>query len=86
MQAGPQDRLTSSVPVSVSEYHALASRHVPVRFIGIPGAHHMPQDPVHRELYYRAIEDWVVAHMQPSNRAGSAAGTVARADTQRSVH
>jgi hypothetical protein len=57
-----------------------------VRFIGIPGAHHMPQDPVHRELYYRAIEDWVVAHMQPSNLAGSAAGAVARADTRRSVH
>ena len=57
---------------SFALYHALASRHVPVRFIGIPGAHHMPQDPVHRELYYRAIEDWVVARMQPSNRVGSA--------------
>ncbi|WP_297901318.1 hypothetical protein, partial [Metallibacterium sp.] len=71
---------------SFALYHALASRHVPVRFIGIPGAHHMPQDPVHRELYYRAIEDWVVANMQPSNRAGLPAAAVARADTRRSAH
>ncbi|MDE3141864.1 MAG: S9 family peptidase [Pseudomonadota bacterium] len=81
---------TADITVPITEsfalYHALASRHVPVRFIGIPGAHHMPQDPVHRELYYRAIYDWGVAHMQPSNRAGAGAGAVARADTRRSVH
>ena len=49
----------TTVPIteSFALYHALASRHVPVRFIGIPGAFHSPQDPVHRELYYRAIED-----------------------------
>ncbi len=56
----------TTVPIteSFALYHALASRHVPVRFIGIPGAFHSPQDPVHRELYYRAIEDWVVAHLR----------------------
>jgi dipeptidyl aminopeptidase/acylaminoacyl peptidase len=54
------------VPIteSFALYHALASRHVPVKFIGIPGAHHLPQDPVHRELYYQAIEKWVVKHLQ----------------------
>ncbi|NNM99943.1 MAG: S9 family peptidase [Candidatus Eremiobacteraeota bacterium] len=58
---------TADITVPITEsfalYHALASRHVPVRFIGIPGAHHTPQDPVHLELYYRAILQWVVAHM-----------------------
>jgi dipeptidyl aminopeptidase/acylaminoacyl peptidase len=38
---------------------------MPVRFIGIPDAHHSPQDPVHRELYYRAIDEWVAAHLGP---------------------
>ncbi len=54
------------VPIteSFALYHALASRHVPVEFIGIPGAHHMPQDPVHRELYYRAIDRWVQSHLR----------------------
>ncbi|WP_297927915.1 hypothetical protein, partial [Metallibacterium sp.] len=65
---------TADITVPITEsfalYHALASRHVPVRFIGIPGAHHMPQDPVHRELYYRAIEDWVVGRMLPSPQHG----------------
>ncbi len=78
---------TADITVPITEsfalYHALASRHVPVRFIGIPGAHHMPQDPVHRELYYRAIEDWVVAHMQPSQHAGSPTAAVAKADPRR---
>lgn len=54
---------TADVVVPITEsfalYHALASRHVPVKFIGIPGAHHTPQDPVHLELYYQAIEQWV---------------------------
>ena len=58
---------TADITVPITEsfalYHALASRHIPVRFVGIPGAHHSPQDPVHRELYYRAIVRWVVAHM-----------------------
>lgn len=55
----------TTVPIteSFALYHALGSRHVPVKFIGIPGAHHSPQDPVHRELYYQAIEQWVVAHL-----------------------
>jgi dipeptidyl aminopeptidase/acylaminoacyl peptidase len=53
------------VPIteSFALYHALASRHVPVKFIAIAGAHHSPQDPVDRELYYRAIDVWVQAHL-----------------------
>lgn len=58
---------TADVTVPITEsfalYHALASRHVPVKFIGIPGAHHTPQDPVHLELFYKAINDWVVKHL-----------------------
>jgi dipeptidyl aminopeptidase/acylaminoacyl peptidase len=58
---------TADVTVPITEsfalYHALASRHVPVKFIGIPGGHHSPQDPVHRELYYEAINTWVVDHL-----------------------
>ncbi|MGH8291385.1 MAG: S9 family peptidase [Steroidobacteraceae bacterium] len=58
---------TDDTVVPISEafalYHALASRRIPVKFIGIPGAHHSPQDPVHRELYYRAIDQWIDAHL-----------------------
>ncbi len=58
---------TADVTVPITEsfalYHALASRHVPVKFIGIPGGHHSPQDPVHRELYYGAFNQWVVQHL-----------------------
>lgn len=58
---------TADITVPITEsfalYHALASRNVPVEFLGIPGAHHSPQDPVHRELYYGAIEAWVVQHL-----------------------
>jgi dipeptidyl aminopeptidase/acylaminoacyl peptidase len=58
---------TDDVTVPISEsfalYHALSSRGIPVKFIGIPGAHHSPQDPVHRELYYRAIDEWVAARL-----------------------
>lgn len=59
---------TADVSVPITEsfalYHALTSRHVPVEFIGIPGGFHSPQDPVHRELYYRAIDDWVTARLR----------------------
>ncbi|HET8551504.1 MAG TPA: S9 family peptidase [Gammaproteobacteria bacterium] len=59
---------TADITVPITEsfalYHALENRHVPVKFIGIPGAHHTPQDPVHLELYYQAIEKWVVGHMK----------------------
>lgn len=57
----------TAVPIteSFTLYHALVSRHIPVRFIGIPGAHHFPQDPMHRELYYRAIIDWVAGYLGP---------------------
>ncbi|MGH8280527.1 MAG: prolyl oligopeptidase family serine peptidase [Gammaproteobacteria bacterium] len=53
------------VPIteSFALYHALASRHVPVKFIGIPRAHHLPQFPVERELYYAALEHWVVKYL-----------------------
>jgi dipeptidyl aminopeptidase/acylaminoacyl peptidase len=70
---------TADVVVPITEsfalYHALASRRIPVKFIGIPGAHHSPQDPVHRELYYGAIEKWVVEHLgtRHSQRTDSAA-------------
>ncbi|MGH8112972.1 MAG: prolyl oligopeptidase family serine peptidase [Rhodanobacteraceae bacterium] len=57
------DDVTVPITESFALYHALASRNVPVEFIGIPGAHHSPQDPVHRELYYGAIEKWVARHM-----------------------
>ena len=62
--SGTDDK-TVPITESFALYHALASRHVPVKFIGIPGAHHSPQDPVHRELYYGAIVDWVAAHLGP---------------------
>lgn len=58
---------TADVTVPITEsfalYHALASRHIPVRFLGIPGAYHTPQDPVQLELFYRAIDDWVVKYL-----------------------
>jgi dipeptidyl aminopeptidase/acylaminoacyl peptidase len=57
------DDVTVPITESFALYHALASRHVPVKFIGVPGAHHSPQDPVHRELYYAAIEQWVVKYL-----------------------
>ncbi len=57
------DDVTVPIVESFGLYHALASRNVPVKFIGIPGAHHSPQDPVHRELYYRAINRWVVKYL-----------------------
>jgi dipeptidyl aminopeptidase/acylaminoacyl peptidase len=55
----------TTVPIteSFALYHALSSRGIPVKFIGIPGAHHSPQDPVHTELYYRAIAQWVAAQL-----------------------
>jgi dipeptidyl aminopeptidase/acylaminoacyl peptidase len=58
---------TADITVPIAEsfalYHALSTRHVPVRFIGIPGAPHSPHDPVHRERYYRAIDKWVVKYL-----------------------
>ncbi len=57
------DDTTVPITESFALYHALSSRHIPVRFIAIPGAHHSPQDPVHRELYYRAIDEWVAARL-----------------------
>ncbi|MGH8318217.1 MAG: prolyl oligopeptidase family serine peptidase [Steroidobacteraceae bacterium] len=57
------DDVTVPITESFALYHALSSRGIPVKFIGIPGAHHSPQDPVHRELYYRAIDEWVAAQL-----------------------
>ena len=57
------DDTTVPITESFALYHALSSRHIPVKFIGIPGAHHSPQDPVHRELYYQAIDEWVAAQL-----------------------
>jgi dipeptidyl aminopeptidase/acylaminoacyl peptidase len=57
------DDTTVPITESFGLYHALSSRGIPVKFIGIPGAHHSPQDPVHRELYYRAIDRWVAARL-----------------------
>ncbi|HEV2444220.1 MAG TPA: S9 family peptidase [Steroidobacteraceae bacterium] len=57
------DDTTVPITESFALYHALSSRGIPVKFIGIPGAHHSPQDPVHQELYYRAIDDWVAAQL-----------------------
>jgi dipeptidyl aminopeptidase/acylaminoacyl peptidase len=57
------DDTTVPITESFALYHSLASRHVPVKFLGIPGADHFPQDPVHRELFYRAIFDWVAEHL-----------------------
>ncbi len=57
------DDVTVPITESLALYHALASRHVPVKFIGIPGAYHMPQDPVHRALFYRAMVRWVTHYL-----------------------
>jgi dipeptidyl aminopeptidase/acylaminoacyl peptidase len=57
------DDTTVPITESFALYHALSSRGIPVKFIGIPGAHHSPQDPVHRELYYRAVDEWVAAQL-----------------------
>ncbi|MGB9429170.1 MAG: S9 family peptidase [Gammaproteobacteria bacterium] len=62
------DDTTVPITESFALYHALSSRNAPVKFIGIPGAHHSPQDPVHRELYYQAISKWVVKYLGPDEQ------------------
>jgi dipeptidyl aminopeptidase/acylaminoacyl peptidase len=57
------DDTTVPITESFALYHALSSRGILVKFIGIPGAHHSPQDPVHRELYYQAVDEWVAAQL-----------------------
>lgn len=54
-----------TVPISESFelYHALHDRGIPVRFVGIPGAHHSPHKPEQVDRYYATILDWVTAHM-----------------------
>ncbi len=56
--------VTVPITQSFALYHALSDRHVPVEFIGIPGGPHTPHDPVHLELYYRAIDDWVATRLR----------------------
>jgi dipeptidyl aminopeptidase/acylaminoacyl peptidase len=53
-----------TVPITESYrlYHALKDRHVPVRFVAVPGAHHMPSDPVRYERFWEITEDWILAH------------------------
>ncbi len=55
-----------TVPITESYelYHALKDNHVPVRFVGIPGAHHFPADPVRIERLYQILYGWVVDHMK----------------------
>jgi dipeptidyl aminopeptidase/acylaminoacyl peptidase len=67
------DDTTVPITESFALYHALSSRGIAVKFIGIPGAHHSPQDPVHRELYYRAIDEWVAAHLAPPGTGAASA-------------
>ncbi len=54
-----------TVPISESFelYHDLADRHVPVRFVGLPGAHHSPSRPVQIDRYYSDILRWVETYM-----------------------
>ena len=53
-----------TVPISESYalYHALHERHVPVKFVGIPGAHHSPDDPVRYERFNETMEEWILQH------------------------
>jgi dipeptidyl aminopeptidase/acylaminoacyl peptidase len=58
------DDTTVPITESFALYHALHDRHVPVEFVGIPGAHHTPQDPVHLKLYYQRIAAWVTSYLR----------------------
>jgi dipeptidyl aminopeptidase/acylaminoacyl peptidase len=53
-----------TVPIteSFALYHALHDKHIPVRFVGIPGAHHTPDDPVRYERFVQLMHDWIVQH------------------------
>jgi len=53
-----------TVPISESFqlYHALHERHIPVKFIGIPGAQHTPDDPVRLERFNEVMESWILEH------------------------
>ncbi len=55
-----------TVPITESYelFHALKDHNVPVRFIGIPGAHHSPDDPVRYELFYASMEQWIKHYLQ----------------------
>ncbi|MBC5824696.1 MAG: S9 family peptidase [Candidatus Eremiobacteraeota bacterium] len=49
---------------SYALYHTLRDDRVPVRFVGIPGAHHFPSDPVRIEGYYRVTLDWLARYLR----------------------
>ena len=53
-----------TVPITESFvlFHALRERKIPVKFIGIPGAGHMPDDPVRLERFNELIRDWITEH------------------------
>ncbi len=57
------DDTTVPITESFALYHALQARGTTVQFVGIPGAHHTPQDPVHLQLYYERIVRWVVRYL-----------------------
>ena len=52
------------VPIteSFTLYHALREHHIPVRFVGVPGAKHTPDDPVQYEHFVALIIDWLLKH------------------------
>ncbi|MDQ2817111.1 MAG: S9 family peptidase [Candidatus Eremiobacteraeota bacterium] len=49
---------------SYALYHTLRDDGVPVRFVGIPRAHHFPSDPVKIEGYYRVTLDWLDRYLR----------------------
>ena len=53
-----------TVPITMSYhlFHVLKDRGVPVKFIGVPGAVHMPKDPVRYERFWQITEDWILQH------------------------
>jgi dipeptidyl aminopeptidase/acylaminoacyl peptidase len=53
-----------TVPIteSFAFYHALRVRNIPVRFVGIPGAHHTPDDPVRFERFNEVMREWFLLH------------------------
>ena len=56
-----------TVPISESFafYHALHDRGVAVKFIGVPGALHSPDDPVQNQRFNEVMEQWILQHDKP---------------------
>lgn len=53
-----------TVPITESFdlYHALRASHVPVKFVGVPGAHHTPDDPVRYVRFNELMLQWILQH------------------------